>query len=95
MKATPQITTSAMQLYFTGESYRGVQKFLRLQGIKVSHVAICKWVEKYVALMEEYLERIKPEVSDTGRADELYLKVKGDMKYLFTLMDDETRFWIA
>ena len=34
-------------------------------------------------------------MSDTWRADELYLKVKGDMKYLFALMDDETRFWIA
>jgi putative transposase len=29
------------------------------------------------------------------RADELYLKVKGNPKYLYALMDDETRFWIA
>ena len=36
-----------------------------------------------------------PQVSDTWRADELFLKVKGDMKYLYALMDDETRFWIA
>ena len=36
-----------------------------------------------------------PNVSDTWRADELYVKMKGDMKYVFALMDDETRFWIA
>jgi len=30
MKASPQVITSAMQLYFTGESLRNVQKFLRL-----------------------------------------------------------------
>jgi transposase-like protein len=95
MHATPQIITSAMQLYFTGESLRNVQKFLRLQGVKVSHVAILKWIRKYVALMNKYLEKIKPQVSDTWRADELYVKIKGDMKYLFALMDDETRFWIA
>lgn len=95
MRATPQIITSAMQLYFTGESLRNVQKFLKLQGMKVSHVAILKWIRKYVALMNEYLEKIKPNVSDTWRADELYVKIKGDMKYLFALMDDETRFWIA
>jgi transposase-like protein/predicted RNA-binding Zn-ribbon protein involved in translation (DUF1610 family) len=95
MHATPQIITSAMQLYFTGESLRNVQKFLRLQGVKVSHVAILKWIRKYVKLMNEYLEKIKPNVSDTWRADELYVKIKGDMKYLFALMDDETRFWIA
>jgi transposase-like protein len=45
--------------------------------------------------MECYLENTKPDVSDTWRADELYVKVKGNIKYLFAMMDDETRFWIA
>jgi transposase-like protein len=95
MKASPQVITSAMQLYFTGESLRNVQKFLRLQGVEVHHTTVYRWIGKYVALMEKYLERMKPQVSDTWRADELYLKVKGNMKYLFAMMDDETRFWIA
>ena len=33
--------------------------------------------------------------SVTCRADELYVKINGDMKYRFAMMDDETRFWIA
>jgi transposase-like protein len=45
--------------------------------------------------MEKYLDKITPQVSDTWRADELFLKVKGNMKYLYALMDDQTRFWIA
>jgi transposase-like protein len=45
--------------------------------------------------MEKYLDRITPQVSGVWRADELYVKVRGNMKYLFALMDDETRFWIA
>jgi len=53
------------------------------------------WIKKYTALMEKYLDKITPQVSDTWRADELFLKVRGDMKYLYALMDDETRFWIA
>src|SRR3989304_3351688 len=95
MRATPQVITSAMQLYFTGESYRNVQKFLKLQGVDVDHSTVLRWVRKYVRLMEKYVEKMKPNVSDTWRADELYLKVKGNMKYLFAMMDDETRFWIA
>jgi len=95
MRATPEAITQAMQLYFTGESLRNVQKFLRLQGVNVSHVAILKWIRKYVGLMQKYLDQITPQVSDTWRADELYVKVKGDMKYLFAMMDDESRFWIA
>jgi transposase-like protein len=95
MKASPKAITSAMQLYFTGESLRNVQKFLRLQGVRVSHVAVYKWIRKYTALMERYVSKITPQVGDTWRADELFLKVSGNMKYLYALMDDETRFWIA
>lgn len=95
MKSSPQIITSAMQLYFSGESLRNVAKSLKVMGVKVSHVAVYKWIEKYTLLMKQYLEQIKPNVSDTWRADEVWIKVSGDMKYLFALMDDETRFWIA
>jgi transposase-like protein/DNA-directed RNA polymerase subunit RPC12/RpoP len=95
MKATPKIVTEAMQLYFTGESYRNVQKFLKLQGVNVDHSTILRWVKKYVQLMENYLENMKPNVGNTWRADEVWMKVKGDKKYLFAVMDDETRFWIA
>jgi transposase-like protein len=95
MKASPQIITSAMQLYFTGESLRNVQKFLKLQGVNISHVSILKWINKYTKLMTQYLEKIKPNVGDTWRADEIWIKINGDMKYLFAMMDDETRFWIA
>ena len=62
-------------------------------GIKVNGEN--KWLKKYVTLMEGYLEQMKPQVSSTWRADELFLKVKGDMKYLYAMMDNETRFWIA
>jgi transposase-like protein len=45
--------------------------------------------------MEKYLDKITPLVSDTWRTDERFLKVKGNTKYLYALMDDQTRFWIA
>jgi len=95
MKSNPQAITSALQLYFTGESLRNVQKFLRLQGVNVSHKTIYMWVKKYTNLMKNYLDKITPQVGDIWRADEVYVKIRGDMKYLFALMDDETRFWIA
>jgi len=82
-------------LYFSGESLRNTMKSLRLLGVEVSHKTVYMWIKKYVRLMQDYVEKIVPNVSDTWRADELYVKIKGDMKYLFALMDDETRFWIA
>jgi len=95
LTVNPKIITSAMQLYFSGESLRGVQKFIKLQGVNVVHSTIYKWIKKYTELMDKYLENITPEVSDTWRADEIYVKIKGDRKYLFALIDDETRFLIA
>ncbi|QQG49546.1 MAG: IS1/IS6 family transposase [archaeon] len=96
MKATPQAITTALQLYFSGESLRTTQKALLLQGVEIrSPQTIHNWIAKYVALMEKYLSQITPQVSDTWRADEVYLKISGNTKYLFATMDDETRFWIA
>jgi len=72
MHATPQMITTAMQLYFTGESFRNVKRFLDLQGVKMSHVAVFKWIRKYVSLMNGYLEKVKPNVGDAWRTDELF-----------------------
>jgi transposase-like protein len=94
-KAPPQVITAALQLYFGGESLRRTKEFLNLQGIQVSHQTVYNWIEKYVDLMQSYIEHVKPNVSDAWRTDELYLKIKGDKKYLFAVLDDETRFWIA
>jgi transposase-like protein len=95
MKHNPQGITTAMQLYFSGESLRNVAKSLRLLGVQVSHQTVYNWIAKYTELMRTYLDKITPQVSDTWRADELFLKVKGDMKYLYAMMDNDTRFWIA
>jgi len=95
MKHNPQAITSAMQLYFSGESLRNTMRSLKLLGVEVSYRTILNWIRKYVAIMKDYADKIVPNVSDTWRADELFVKVKGDMKYLFAMIDDETRYWIA
>ncbi|MER5174602.1 MAG: DDE-type integrase/transposase/recombinase [Candidatus Nitrosocosmicus sp.] len=95
MKHNPQGITTAMQVYFSGESLRSSARSLKLIGMDVTHQTIYNWIEKYTDLMDKYLEKIVPKVSTAWRTDELYLKVKGNKKYLYALMDDETRFWIA
>jgi transposase-like protein len=95
MRHDPQAITTAMQLYFSGASLRNTQRTLKLIGTKVSHQTISNWIAKYTGIMKAYVDNIKPDVSSTWRADEVYVKIKGDLKYLFALMDDETRYWIA
>ena len=95
MKSSPDAITQALQLYFTGESLRNVQKFLKLQGVEVSHKTVYTWIVKYTKLMKNYLDKKVPQVGDAWRADEVYTRIRGEMKYVFSLMDSETRFWIA
>src|SRR5208283_4593423 len=95
MKHNPQAITTAMQLYFSGESLRNVARSLRLLGTQVSHQTIYRWIAKYTELMEKYLDKITPQVSDTWATDELFLKIRGNLKYLYAMMDEQTRFWIA
>jgi len=95
MLSNPQVITSAMQMYFCGESLRSVQKSLLLQGVKVSHVTVLNWISKYVSLMDIYLSKIQLKVSSKWRTDEMYLKMKGNKTWLFSVLDDETRVWIA
>ena len=95
MKSSPEAITQALQLYFTGESLRNVQKFLKLQGVTVSHKTVYMWIVKYTKLMQGHLNKITPQVGDAWRADEVYTRIRGEMKYVFSLMDSETRFWIA
>ena len=45
-------------------------------------------IVRYTRLMQNCTESIIPNVGDTWRADEIYLKVKGNMKYMFSMMDD-------
>jgi putative transposase len=95
MKHNPKAITTALQLYFSGESLRKTKESLKLMGVQVCPQTVLNWIGKYIGLMERYADQIAPKVSDTWRADELYLKVKGDLKYLYAMMDDETRYWIA
>lgn len=95
MKHNPKAITMALQLYFSGESLRNTQKALRLLGVEITHKTVLNWIRKYVALMGRYLDQITPDVGEKWRADEVYVKFRGDMKYLYAMMDDETRFWIA
>lgn len=95
MKHDPRGITTAMQLYFSGESLRNVSKSLKLLGVDVTHQTVYNWIKKYTKLMESYIDKIVPQVGDAWRADELFVKIHGDLKYVFALMDDETRYLIA
>ncbi len=94
-QASPEHITQAVDLLFSGLSSRKVANTLKMVGITVVHTTIQRWGKQYAELMETFVDKIKPQVGEQWRTDELYLKIKGNRKYLFAMLDSETRFWIA
>lgn len=60
MKHNPQAITTAMQLYFSGESLRNTKNSLKLIGVHVSHQTVLNWTGKYTQLMKQYVDKLKP-----------------------------------
>ena len=88
------VITGSLEMYFSGMSVRDISRQYRRMGIKISHMTIYRWVAQYYKLGSEYVDKIVPRVGDWIRADEAFIRVSGKMNYLFSTMDDETRFWL-
>ncbi len=93
--ATPEQITMAVDLVFSGLSTRKAATTLKGMGVKTSHQTVLNWATEYAEIMETFADKITPQVGEQWRTDELYLKIKGNRKYLFAMLDSETRFWIA
>ena len=84
-------------MYYTGMSVRDISNHYEMLGIEMSHMTIYRWIADYSRLVSEYLNEIVPRTSSRVmvRANEVWVKVAGEQKYLFVSMDDETRYWLA
>ncbi len=96
MRNNPKIITLVMDLYFKGISLRKIVDHVKqFYELKISHVAVSKWIKKYVDIMKDYLDEFTPQVSDTWHIDEMAVNIHGDYKWLWNLMDSDTRFLLA
>ena len=59
-------------MYYAGMSVKDIVDYLEQEDIKVSHMTIYRWIEKYSSMTSDYLKGIVPRVSETWRTDEIY-----------------------
>jgi transposase-like protein len=96
MEHKPEIVTLTLDLYFKGLSLRDISDHLKqFYDLEVSHVCVYKWIRKYVALMKNYIDELIPSVSGKWQADEMVVNVNSNYRWLWNLMDQETRFMLA
>lgn len=104
MRFSPQIITESLNLFMSGMSYRNIARHIKsVHDKSVSHVAITRWVSKYMEVIREYVDSLKPELGEVWSLDEMMLNVKdtkpisgkGFYDWVWTIIDPKTKFVLA
>jgi len=96
MRTKGRVIATAIDLYFEGLSARKVQVQIdKIFGVKVSQVAIWKWMKKYSKIVSEFVETLKPKLVGIWKVDETAIKCKGVQKWFWEIIDDQTKFLVA
>ena len=86
----------ALDLYFKGVSLRDIRNHIwQVYGADKPVSTLHRWIIKLVKTLNETFDKIKSEIGDRWLADETIIKVNGKAKYLWNILDYETRYHIA
>ncbi len=92
----PRIISLMLSMYYKNMSLRSIADTLEsTYSIKIAHKTVHNYIRRYEKLLTEYVSTLKPEFSGKVNIDEMYIRVKGEMKYLFNALDPDTRYLLA
>jgi transposase-like protein len=103
VSSDPKIITEALNLIFSGVSYRNVARHIKITyQVKISHVSILNWFKKYTSVIKEYVDSLNPQTGDVWSVDEMVLNVKnttptgqGFYDWMWSIINPQTRFVLA
>lgn len=97
LKGDAKVVTLALDLYFKGVSLRQITDTLeQFFEVSVGHVTIYNWLQRYVSLLNDYAASLSPDVGDAKwHADEMKVKYGADWRWLWHVMDRETRYLLV
>jgi transposase-like protein len=96
MRNNTKVIVTSPNLYYSGLSMRKVVE--QIENIFEDHLfqsTIHYWIHKYATLVKEFVDTLKPELSGKYHHDETEIKVKGDGRYFWETIDEDTRFIVA
>lgn len=68
----------------TGSLRRDLEEMMMERGVEVDHTTLYRWVQQYAPEMEKRFRWCyRPGLAESWRVDETYVKVKGQLKYLY------------
>ncbi len=92
----PRVVATTLDLYFKGVSLRKISDHLKqFHGMTVGHSTVYRWITKYTDIIGAYIESLEPNVGDIWHTDEMKLKIGGEWRWLWNVMDERTRFHLV
>ena len=70
-------------------SYRDLVAILGERGLSISHTTILRWVIRYAETCERRWNRFERQVGGSWRVDETFIKVRGQLMYLYRAVDGQ------
>ncbi len=95
-RANPDMIAKALDLYFRGTSLRQVaDHFAQAYNLPISAMTVYRWVTHYSELAAKWLDAQGAKVGEKWNVDETVVSVDGDKRWVWNVMDAETRFLLA
>ena len=95
-RSDPEKIALALDLYFRGLSVRKVaEHFQQVYNLHVSHMTVYRWIYDYSKLASKWMDKQNTPSGKTWHIDETVLKVDGDHRYLWNVLDSESRYLLA
>lgn len=95
-RAEPEKIALALDLYFRGLSLRKVAEHIKqVHGLRLSPMTIYRWVTHYSAIAARWMDEQQARTGDRWHIDETVVNVNGEQRYLWNVMDADSRFLLA
>ena len=95
-KGNGKTTTVILDLYFKGISLRQISDHLKqFYELSLNPSNILRRIQKYSKVIDNYVKTLKPELKDIWHHDEMKIQADGKWKWLWNIMDEDTKFLIT
>lgn len=95
-RSDPEKIALALDLYFRGLSVRKVaEHFQQVYNLQVSHMTVYRWIYDYGKLASKWMDKQNTPTGNRWHIDETMLKVNGEFRYLWNVLDSESRYLLA
>ena len=96
MRVDSHVIITSLNLYYGGLSTRKVTEQLSsIFGEHISQTTVWYWIHQYSELVGEYIETLKPILSGKYHHDETEIAVRGQGRYFWETIDEDTRYIVA